>query len=148
MKHAAFKEHCAAWSTPHLEEDDCVRPYSAGKHYHMLRYVHRLDSWLSAFRKRPCRPNDDQFKFLQALGQRLCTEARNEANDSLRETKEEPMFDLIHGIPGSGKNDLISWVREMFEEVMQWKHGVQFICLAFQNAVAASIYGFYPAPLE
>ena len=51
------------------------------------------------------------------------------------------MFDRVHGIPGSGKSALISWVREMFEEVMQWKHGVQFVCLAFQNAMAAHIDG-------
>jgi len=133
MKHAASKDHCAAVSTPQLEEDDGTRPYS-GKTLPQAslfchKNTHRLDSWLCALQQRSCGPNVEQFEFLQALGRRLCTETRNEADDSLRETEEEPMFDLVHGIPGSGKSALISWVREMFEEVMQWKHGVQFVTL-------------------
>ena len=100
-----------------------------------------MEPWLRALKQRRLKPNTEQFAFLESLAQRLHTEAQNELDDSVREAMEEPMFDLIHGIPGAGKSLLISWVRELFEEVMQWQHGVQFVCLGFQNAMAAHING-------
>ena len=33
-------------------------------------------------------------------------------------------------------------MRRYFVEVLAWTHGVQFVCLAFQNAMAALIDGF------
>ena len=51
------------------------------------------------------------------------------------------MLDLLHGLPGTGKSHAIKWVRECFE-IIGWTHGVQFVCLAFQNAMAAHIDGF------
>ena len=37
---------------------------------------------------------------------------------------------------------MIAWMRELMEEGLGWEHGVQFVCLAFQNAMAAHINGF------
>ena len=48
---------------------------------------------------------------------------------------------MAHGQPGCGKSRLIGWIREAFEEVLGWQHGVQFVCLAFQNTMAAQIAG-------
>ena len=69
-------------------------------------------------------------------------EARDEQLGRATTPDVEPMLDVVHGIPGFGKSRLIKWIRELFEEIMGWKHGVQFICLAFQNVMAASIDGF------
>ena len=56
-------------------------------------------------------------------------------------SKHEPMFDVVHGFPGTGKTQVITWVREYFEKVLGWTHGVQFVCLSFQNVMAALING-------
>ena len=55
---------------------------------------------------------------------------------------EEPLLDLVHGFPGTGKSVLIAWMRRLMEEGLGWEHGVQFVCLAYQNAMAAGINGF------
>ena len=36
---------------------------------------------------------------------------------------------------------LIAWMRRLMEEGLGWEHGVQFVCLAFQNMMAANIDG-------
>ena len=54
---------------------------------------------------------------------------------------EEPLVDLVHGEPGTEKSRVIAWQRELFEEVLGWHHGPHFVCLAFQNAMAANIDG-------
>ena len=53
----------------------------------------------------------------------------------------EPLLDLVHGFPGTGKSAIIAWMRQLMEEGLGWEHGVQFVCLAFQNAMAAQING-------
>ena len=41
----------------------------------------------------------------------------------------------------AGRAGGFGWIREAFEEVLGWQHGVQFVCLAFQNTMAAQIAG-------
>ena len=53
----------------------------------------------------------------------------------------EPLLDLVHGFPGTGKSAVIAWMRQLMEEGLGWEHGSQFVCLAFQNAMAAQING-------
>ena len=79
--------------------------------------------------------------FLEAFVQRLKVE-RLEELDPARKKTSTPMFDIIHGIPGAGKSRVISWMRELMESGLGWKHGVEFVCLAFQNAMAALINGY------
>ena len=54
----------------------------------------------------------------------------------------EPLLDLVHGLPGTGKSAVIKWMRRLMEDGLGWEHGVQFVCLAFQNAMAAQINGY------
>ena len=35
-----------------------------------------------------------------------------------RASKHEPMLDVVHGYPGTGKTRVIAWVREYFEKVL------------------------------
>ena len=53
----------------------------------------------------------------------------------------EPTRGLVHGLPGTGKSRVIKWMRKFFEEALGWEHGVQFVCVAFQNRMAAAIGG-------
>ena len=52
------------------------------------------------------------------------------------------MLDLVHGLPATGKTQLIYWIRELLEEELKWTHGVQFVFLVFQNSAAANINGY------
>ena len=56
-------------------------------------------------------------------------------------TRCEPLFDLIHGIPGAGKSMVIAWICELFTDVLGWTSGNQLICLAVQHTMAANIGG-------
>ena len=55
--------------------------------------------------------------------------------------REEPLRGCCHGLPGTGKSRVIKWIIRMFKEALNWKHGVEFQCVAFQNTVAAAMEG-------
>ena len=48
---------------------------------------------------------------------------------------------MIHGLPGAGKSEVIKWARGFFEEVLGWRHGREFVCMASMNTMAALIGG-------
>ena len=100
-----------------------------------------LDAWLQRLSAREVAPNCEQLKFLSALVERVKQEIREERANIKQQSEREPMLDLVHGLPGTGKSQMIVWIRELFEEVLGWEHGVHFVCLAFQNAMAAHIEG-------
>ena len=54
---------------------------------------------------------------------------------------EEPMRGFSHGPLGTGKSRLIYWIRRFFVEALGWEHGVQFLCVTFQNRVAYAMGG-------
>ena len=56
--------------------------------------------------------------------------------------RSEPLRAILHGIPGAGKTQTLLWIREFFEEVCGWQHGIEFVFLASQNTMAALIGGF------
>ena len=87
-------------------------------------------------------PNKEQEAFLRHFVLRLKVELREMAQRSTEQSLEEPLLDLIHGFPGTGKSKIIQWMRRLMEAGLGWQHGVQFVCLAFQNAMAAQINGF------
>ena len=51
------------------------------------------------------------------------------------------MRGLIHGLPGTGKSKVIAWISAFVEEALGWTNGEQFMCVAFQNRMAAAING-------
>ena len=56
-------------------------------------------------------------------------------------TVSEPLLELLHGLPGSGKSLVIRWLRSYFEYVWQFIHGVHFIILAPMNSMATNVEG-------
>ena len=56
--------------------------------------------------------------------------------------REEPLRGCCHGLPGTGKSRVIKWIIRMFKEALNWTHGAEFQCVAFQNTVAAAMEGF------
>ena len=53
----------------------------------------------------------------------------------------EPCRCALLGMPGAGKSLCLALMRDFFEKVLGWKHGVQFQFLASQNSMAALIGG-------
>ena len=85
---------------------------------------------------------------LQAVSNRIIVEFRLEKegcelrkHDPRRQCEEEPLRAFIHGPPGTGKSRLIWWITRLFKEALGWEHGVQFLCVAFQNRVAHAMGG-------
>jgi hypothetical protein len=78
---------------------------------------------------------------LQRVARRVSCEWFEERAATAATSTEDPMFELVHGHPGTGKSKVIEWQRELFEAVLGWQHGVQFVCLAFQNTMAGNIGG-------
>ena len=56
-------------------------------------------------------------------------------------TLSEPSRCALLGMPGAGKSLCLSLMRNFFESVLKWQHGVQFQFLAAQNSMAALIGG-------
>ena len=78
---------------------------------------------------------------LEHVAERVEKEMTEERSDMVASTLCEPIFDLIHGIPGAGKSKVIAWICELFTDVLGWESGTQFVCLAVQNTMAANIGG-------
>ena len=78
---------------------------------------------------------------LRHIVARVEKELTEERAGTVQATSDEPIFDLIHGIPGAGKSKVIAWICEIFTDVLGWTSGNQFVCLAVQNTIAANIGG-------
>ena len=101
-----------------------------------------LDNAMTAIMTGHKKPNRKQQDFLEHFVRRLKVEWLEEQQGNVNSTPEEPLLDVVHGLPGTGKSAVIGWMRTLMEDGLGWEHGVQFICLAFQNAMAAQINGF------
>ena len=84
-------------------------------------------------------PNQEQHAFLVHFRDRLKLEVLEQQKQRVNESAKDPILDMIHGFPGTGKSRVIHWMRQLMEKGLGWQHGVQFVCLAFQNAMAAHI---------
>ena len=59
----------------------------------------------------------------------------------IKKELSEPARLSLLGMPGAGKTLCIDLLRDFFESVLGWTHGVQFQMLAAQNSMAALIGG-------
>ena len=86
-------------------------------------------------------PTPDQWRVIEFIHDRCMAEQREWNSESQKKSIEEPLRLMIHGLPGAGKSQVIHWVRSFFEEVLGWKHGREFVCIASMNTMAALIGG-------
>eukprot|EP00973_Karenia_brevis_P020431 2806107-Karenia_brevis.AAC.1 len=52
------------------------------------------------------------------------------------------MLHVLHGLPGSGKSEVLKWLRSYWEVVWKYEHGVQCVSVAFPTTMADNIGGF------
>ena len=101
------------------------------------------EAWLERVQRQEKVPNARQLQVLQMVIARCLVEAREERTANVNNTPDaEPIRHMIQGLPGAGKSELIRWLRSLFEEVFGYEHGVQYVCVASQNTMAALINGF------
>jgi len=122
-------------------------PFSGSTQPHAAIYEHGsaadVDRWLLNLTAYVWvkRPTAMQLAVLKRVAERVKQEWLEEQAGLVGISQEEPMFDLIHGLPGAGKSEVIAWIQQLFEEVLGWTSGSQYICLAYTNAAAANISG-------
>eukprot|EP00973_Karenia_brevis_P074070 10294385-Karenia_brevis.AAC.1 len=51
------------------------------------------------------------------------------------------MLYLLHGLPGAGKSEILKWLRSYWETVWKYEHVVDFVFVAYSNAMADNIGG-------
>ena len=74
-----------------------------------------LDTVLKDICARKEAPNSEQLHLLKTFVLRMETERCEEmAHQKLQST--DPLFDIIHGYPGTGKSRVIAWLRELMQE--------------------------------
>jgi hypothetical protein len=101
-----------------------------------------LDSTLASILAAEERPNAEQAAILQHVVRRLKLEVMEQRQRRIGSSVQQPLLDVVHGFPGTGKSRVIAWMRELMEKGLGWVHGTQFVCLAFQNVTAAMINGY------
>ena len=86
-------------------------------------------------------PYEEQWRLMDTVHQRCVLEASEEQRDCINSTEEEPARFFGHGLPGSGKTQVMKWLAEYFQEVWGWRAGAQFVFLAPLNSMASRING-------
>ena len=141
-----FDEHIAALSEVRSTKNSSSAPFdekrNAAATWNRNDASANLDTVMEEIRSRTEHPNTEQENFLKHFIARLKVEVMEQQQRTTNQTQTEPLLDLVHGFPGTGKSATIAWMRELMERGLGWEHGVHFICLAFQNAMAAQINGF------
>ena len=118
-----------------------------------------LQKWLLDLQNSAEPPKAEQVPILECVIQRLKYECLQERRDlqaqrkkalrqplgvsrkRAREVEPEPISALIHGLPGTGKSEVLRYILNLFEDVLGWEHGNRFVFLAVQNTAAAEVGG-------
>ena len=136
-------------------EEDRPAPFdgrtTASAQYSKFDYEKMLNEWFALLQDEREPPNTKQLAVLQAVRDRILQEIRLSREGpglwkrlrttSTADPREEPLRGLCHGFPGTGKSRVIKWMIRMFTEALNWQHGVEFQCVAFQNTVAYAMGG-------
>ena len=87
-------------------------------------------------------PYKEQWELMHAIHDRCVQEAKEEQQGKVNRDGREPARLFCHGLPGSGKTQVMKWMAEYFEEVWGWVAGRHYVYLAPLNSMAARINGF------
>ena len=103
--------------------------------------VNAVRTWIAGLQQEPC--NAEQRSFCERVGSRVEAELlASTCHTDCREALSEPLRWVLHGGPGTGKSYVLKFLRrELFENVLQWQHGVDFQIVSFQAVMAELLDG-------
>ena len=104
--------------------------------------VQKVDQFLVDINSRgTCNP--EQFAFLETVCARVKAEAvTGQDRGGMAETNTEALRWALHGGPGTGKSYVLNLLRrELFENCLGWRQGVEFQVVAFQAVNAEPLDG-------
>ena len=97
----------------------------------------------------PCRQgsadhcNREQIQFLRHVAERVLQEnSTGQDVGATADAGDEPMRWAVHGGPGTGKSHVLRVLRtELFENLLGWRHGIEFKILTLQAVMAEQVDG-------
>jgi len=116
---------------------------TAGVDLYRSDWQEAYEAWREKLLSHPeKKPYDQQWQILDMVHSRCVLEETESARPNApRESLQEPLFKLVHGLPGSGKSQLLEWLTDYFQSVWQWHVGIHFMKVAPMNSMAANIGG-------
>ena len=106
-------------------------------------YQTAYESWCQELKVSKKPPYQAQWDFMKQIHRRCEQEAKDERSGDVKKQKSsEPMRLFCHGLPGSGKTQVMKWLASYFEKVWNWTAGEHFVFLAPMNSMAFRINGF------
>jgi hypothetical protein len=103
--------------------------------------VRAVRAWRASLEKADVVPDAQQLRIIDVVIERLVLEANEEEQDAVGRNDAEPTRMFVHGLPGSGKSRIITWLQTLFTEVLGWTSGVEFQTAAPMNSMAALVKG-------
>ena len=79
-----------------------------------------------------------QLEMLHIVCQRVCDELAENSDGVFR---SPPLIHLLHGVPGTGKSEVLKMIRNLFQEVCGWEQGLDFQMLSLQAVTAELLAG-------
>ena len=102
--------------------------------------VARLRDWLYGDKVRNG-TNAKQHAFLELVVDRVLVELELIEPDQSIRRSSEPLAWLLHGPPGAGKSHALPLLRELFEDLLGYKQGIDYEIMALQAVNAVDIRG-------
>ena len=72
-------------------------------------------------------PYKEQWELMLAIHERCVKESREEQQGKVNKDGQEPSRLFCHGLPGSGKTQVMKWMAEYFDEVWGWDAGRHYV---------------------
>ena len=133
------EQHGAATRPPHGEPGVFVECKQ--------NIAQQIRLWLEDVEARPrtaknhC--NGEQIQFLRHVAERVLHEnSTGQDVGATADAGDEPMRWAVHGGPGTGKSHVLRVLRtELFENLLGWRHGIEFKILTLQAVMAEQVDG-------
>lgn len=136
----------AATREPARHEEATAAAADTGAVYwklHQESSAATVAAWFAELKQAPARPTAEQLRILHAVRACCEVEAEEVRQDLINQAAaaHEPLRALVHGMPGTGKSQVIKRLRDFWENALGWRHAEQFVFLASMDTMAALIGG-------
>ena len=117
----SFEDHIAALKNKDHQILKTDAPFEEKRHTAAFWYegnaVKNLDTAWEQILNEEAPPNQEQRTFLKHFIARLKVEVFEMQMNTVNQSTQEPLLDLIHGFPGTGKSRLIMWMLSAYYEL-------------------------------